>query len=43
MKLKSTLGIIGTALLVTFFPHLSSQERRDGIWDHTHDTSFERT
>ena len=50
MKLKSTLGIIGTALLVTFFPHLSSQEltgfeimkRSDDALRSTNDSSFNR-
>ena len=50
MKLKSTLGIIGTALLVTFFPHLSSQEltgfeimkRSDDAVRSTNDSSFNR-
>ena len=50
MKLKSTLGIIGTALLVTFFPHLSSQEltgfeimkRSDDALRSTSDSSFNR-
>ena len=50
MKLKSTLGIIGTALLVTFFPHLSSQEltgfeimkRSDAALRSTNDSSFNR-
>ena len=50
MKLKNTLGIIGTALLVTFFPHLSSQEltgfeimkRSDDALRSTNDSSFNR-
>ena len=50
MKLKSTLGIIGTALLVTFFPHLSGQEltgfeimkRSDDAVRSTNDSSFNR-
>jgi len=50
VKLKSTLGIIGTALLVTFFPHLSSQEltgfeimkRSDDALRSTNDSSFNR-
>ena len=50
MKLKSTLGIIGTALLVTFFPHASGQEltgfeimkRSDDAVRSTNDSSFIR-
>jgi len=50
VKLKNTLGIIGTALLVTFFPHLSSQEltgfeimkRSDDALRSTNDSSFNR-
>ncbi len=50
MKLKNTLGIIGTALLVTFFPYLSSQEltgfeimkRSDDALRSTNDSSFNR-
>ena len=50
MKLKNNLGIIGTALLVTFFPHLSSQEltgfeimkRSDDALRSTNDSSFNR-
>ena len=50
MKLNNTLGIIGTALLVTFFPHLSSQEltgfeimkRSDDALRSTNDSSFNR-
>ena len=50
MKFKNTLGIIGTALLVTFFPHLSSQEltgfeimkRSDDALRSTNDSSFNR-
>ena len=50
MKFKNTLGIIGTALLVTFFPHLSCQEltgfeimkRSDDALRSTNDSSFNR-
>ena len=50
MKLKSTLGIISTALLVTFFPHASGQEltgfeimkRSDDAVRSTNDSSFIR-
>jgi len=50
MKLKSTLGIIGTALLVSVFPHVSGQEltgfeimkRSDDAVRSTNDSSFNR-
>ena len=50
MKLKSTLGIIGTALLVTFFSHTSGQEltgfeimkRSDDALRSTNNSSFNR-
>ena len=50
MKLKSTLGVIGTALLVTFFPHALGQEltgfeimkRSDDALRSTNDSSFNR-
>ena len=50
MKLKSTLGIIGTALLVSIFPHVSGQEltgfeimkRSDDAVRSTNDSSFNR-
>ena len=50
MKLKSTLGIIGTALLVSVFPHVSGQEltgfeimkRSDDAVRSTNDSSFIR-
>jgi hypothetical protein len=50
MKLKSTLGVIGTALLVTFLTHASGQEltgfeimkRSDDAVRSTNDSSFNR-